>query len=214
MADSVQVVTAHYVTVDISSTLTSFVSNKRFQKDLTIAALKGKLELVSGVPTAGMKLELYNPDGQLICVMDNDTALLGSYHVDDGCRIHVIDTVGSSVGQFDDVSKVEKYEMTQEDYDKRTDSVKAFKERMKMGRFDPELQKQKEEEKQKKAEEEQKKIEGMKAGDRCEVRVPGQPTRRGTVQYTGIVQHKWSSHTKRTRKRRHFVGLLYSFYTE
>ena len=185
MADSVQVVTAAYVTVDISSTLTSFLSNKRFQKDLTIAALKGKLELVSGVLAGGMKLEVYNPDGKLICVMDDDSALMGSYHVDDGCRIHVIDTSGSSLGQFEDVSKIEKYEMTQEDYDKRTDSVKAFKEKMKMGRFDPELQKQKEEEKQRKGEEEQKKIEGMIVGDRCEVKVPGNPTRRGTVQYTG-----------------------------
>ena len=185
MADTIQVVTGHHVTVDISSTVTSFVSNKRFQKDLTIAALKGKLELISGVPAGGMKLDVYNKDGQIICALDDDNALLGSYHVDDGCRIHVIDTSGSSVGQFEDVSKVEKYEMTQDDYDKRTDSVKAYKERMKMGRFNPELQKLKAEEKEKKAEEEAKATEGMKVGDRCEVKVPGNPTRRGTVQYTG-----------------------------
>ena len=188
MADSVQVVTGHHVTVDISSTLTSFVSNKRFQKDLTIAALKGKLELISGVPAGGMKLEVYNADGQLVCVLDDDNVLLGSYHVDDGCRIHVIDTSGSSVGQFEDVSKVEKYEMSQDDYDKRSDSVKAYKERMKMGRFNPELQKQKEEEKQKKAEGESKAIEGIKVGDRCEVKMPGHPTRRGTVQYAGMLK--------------------------
>ena len=188
MADSVQVVTGHHVTVDISSTLTSFVSNKRFQKDLTIAALKEKLELISGVPAGGMKLKVYNADGQLVCVLDDDNALLGSYHVDDGCRIHVIDTSGSSVGQFEDVSKVEKYEMSQDDYDKRSDSVKAYKERMKMGRFNPELQKQKEEEKQKKAEDEAKAIEGIKVGERCEVKVPGHLTRRGTVQYAGMLK--------------------------
>ncbi len=150
-----------------------------------MAALKGKLELVSGVPAGGMKLEAYNPDGHLVCQMDNDSALLGSYPVDDGCRIHVIDTAGSSMGQFEDVSKVEKFEISQEDYEKRTDSVRAYKERMKMGRFDPELQKEKEEEKKRKAEEEARKIEGMKVGNRCEVKVPGHPTRRGTVQYTG-----------------------------
>ncbi len=146
--DSIKVVTAHVVNVDVSSTLTSFVSNKRFQKDLTIAALKSKLELVSGVTAASMKLEVYNSDNQLLCVLDNEDALLGSYQVDDGNRIHVTDTSGGSVaGQFEDVSRVEKYEMSAEDYEKRGDSVRAYKERMKMGRFDPELQKQKEEEK-------------------------------------------------------------------
>ena len=50
------------------------------------------------------------------------------------------------------------------------DSVRAFKQRMKMGQFkdaDPEEQKRIEEEKQKKEQEEQEKVAAMKAGDRC-----------------------------------------------
>lgn len=36
-----------------------------------------------------MELELYGPDDKFCCKLDQDDALLGSYPVDDGCRIHV-----------------------------------------------------------------------------------------------------------------------------
>ncbi len=37
--------------------------------------------------------------------------------------------------QFEDVSAVQKFELTQEEYESRTDTVRAFKERNKLGRF-------------------------------------------------------------------------------
>lgn len=46
--------------------------------------------------------------------------MLGSYP-DDGCRIHVIDHGGAGLGEY--VSKVEKDKLSQEDYDRRQDSV-------------------------------------------------------------------------------------------
>ena len=36
-----------------------------------------------------MELELYGPDDKFYCKLDQDDALLGSFPVDDGCRIHV-----------------------------------------------------------------------------------------------------------------------------
>ena len=80
----------------------------------------------------------------------------------------VIDASGS-LGQFEDVSKVEKFELTQDEYDKRADSVKAFKERMKIGRFadlDPEEQKKIEEEKLKKIHDEEERAKAMAMGQR------------------------------------------------
>ncbi len=47
-----------------------------------------------------------------------------------------------------------------------TDSVRAFKERNKMGRFDPEEQKRKEEQKLKNEQEEKQLVSQMKIGDR------------------------------------------------
>ena len=46
------------------------------------------------------------------------------------------------------------------------DSVRAFKERMKLGRFNPEEQKRKEEEKQKREEEEKQILANMEVGNR------------------------------------------------
>ena len=46
------------------------------------------------------------------------------------------------------------------------DSVRAFKQRMKLGRFNPEEQEKKDEEKKKKEEEEAAAIAAMKVGDR------------------------------------------------
>ena len=84
-------------------------------------------------------------------------------------------------GEFDDVSKVEKYEMADEDYEKRTDSVRAFKARNKMGRFNPEFAAEAE----KKENEGQEDAKLISKGSRCEVSVPGQQVRRGLVQYVG-----------------------------
>lgn len=47
-----------------------------------------------------------------------------------------------------------------------SDSIRAFKERNRLGRFNEEEQKKKEEEKQKKEEEEREKAKSMKIGDR------------------------------------------------
>lgn len=48
-----------------------------------------KLQLVVGSPASCMELELHGPDDKFYCKLDQDDALLGSYPVDDGCRIHV-----------------------------------------------------------------------------------------------------------------------------
>ena len=56
--------------------------------------------------------------------------------------------------------------MRDEDYEKRTDSVRAFKERNKMGRFDPELQKKKAEEDAKKLADEEAAAAKISVGDR------------------------------------------------
>lgn len=38
-----------------------------------------------------MKLKVYDKKNNFVCDIDNDEALLGSYPIDDGMRIHVID---------------------------------------------------------------------------------------------------------------------------
>jgi tubulin-folding cofactor B len=68
-----------------------------------------------------------------------------------------------------------------------TDTVKSFLERNKLGRYNAEEIKQREEERMKEEEADEAAAKAMKLGDRCEVRVPGQPVRRGTVMFVGKV---------------------------
>ena len=55
----------------------------------SITFFQNKLVLLTGASPGTMKLELFSKDNKLVCVLDNDAALLGSYPVDDGMRIHV-----------------------------------------------------------------------------------------------------------------------------
>ncbi|XP_043390444.1 tubulin-folding cofactor B isoform X1 [Chelonia mydas] len=173
------------VSVSISSSLNSFRAQKRYGRGLTIAEFKCKLELVVGSPASCMDLELYTSDDKFVMKLDSDEALLGSYPIDDGCRIHVIDRSGARVGEYEDVSRVEKYEMSATDYEKRPDSVRSFLKRSKVGKFNEEEMLKKEAEQEQKLAEEKALAETISVGARCEVRVSGQPNKRGTVMFVG-----------------------------
>lgn len=178
------------VTVFISSSLNSFRSQKRYSRSLTIAEFKGKLQLIVGCPASCMELELYGPDDKFYSKLDQEDALLGSYPVDDGCRIHVIDHSGARLGEYEDMSKVEKYKISQEAYDQRQDSVRSFLKRNKLGRYNEEERAQQEAESAQRLSEEEAQARAIAVGSRCEVRAPGQPPRRGTVMYVGLTDFK------------------------
>ncbi|KAJ3411127.1 hypothetical protein HDV05_002691 [Chytridiales sp. JEL 0842] len=111
-------------------------SERRFDRAMTIASLKERLEPITGVPCGSMRLVAYNHSEQPVCSLDDDSKMLGFYPLQDMFRLQVSDTNPHRVkGQYTDVSMVEKYEMPEEEYEKRNDSVRAFKQRMKLGRF-------------------------------------------------------------------------------
>ncbi|KAH9499207.1 hypothetical protein Btru_004451 [Bulinus truncatus] len=177
------------VSVQVTSTANPFGVERRFERSLPISALKTKLELITGAFAQTMKLSAFTAENKFVCALDNDEALLGSYPIDDGMIIHAED---SSVrpDEYSDTSKVEKYEISEEEYKKRSDSVRAFKERNKLGRFNEEEMKKKEAELKAKKEEEEERAKNIGVGARCQVSVPGQPTRRGTVKYVGTTDFK------------------------
>nr|CAG4636011.1 EOG090X02PU [Eubosmina coregoni] len=183
--DDYQVVTASTVNITVTSNITSYVVEKRFAKSLTIGELKGKLELVTGADALSMSLETYNKENQFICALTSDSALLGSFPIDDGMRIHVISNQAKKL-EFEDVSKVAKFELTEEDYSKRSDTVKAFMERNRMGKYNEDNLKKKQEEQQIKETEEEEMANAFKVDERCEVSVSGQPKRRGVIKFNGI----------------------------
>lgn len=177
------------VRLHVVSSSTNVGSERRFDKGITIAALKGKLEMITGASSAAMELRLQTADGTDIATLAKDDAMLGAYPVEDYQVLKVIDHDGSStVNRFEDVSQVEKYEMEEDEYNKRTDSVRAFKMRNKIGRFNPEFQKEQEEAAKAKDTEGEEEAKKIKVGDRCQVVKEG--TKRGEVMFVGKTDFK------------------------
>lgn len=190
MDSEMMVVTNPLVNVRITSSLSNFENRRRFNRGITVAELKGLLEINVGVPASCMDLEIFSTTNRFLQKIDNDEALFGSYPVDDECRIHVIDKSGGQTRELFDNSKVEKFELSDEAYEKRTESVRSFLKKQQLGRFNEEEAAKKKaqltslEEKQKAA------AQAISVGSRCKVEVPGQPTKLGTVMYVGTTEFK------------------------
>ena len=98
------------------------VGNERnFNKSMLIGTLKSRLELIVGSRPSDMRLQLLNNAGQVIASLDDDERPLGFYPVADWQTLLVIDTNPMRRrNEFSDLSQVEKFEMEQEDYEKRS----------------------------------------------------------------------------------------------
>lgn len=143
------VITSDFANLFISTSKDDIsFSEKRFPKNITVSDLKvlytkliciystkivfqAKLELMTGASCQTMKLECYDKDNKLVCTLTDDKALVGSYPIDDGMRLHVIDNF--AIRNELDFGNVEKYEMPEESYSKRTDSVRNFLLKNKLG---------------------------------------------------------------------------------
>uniref|UniRef100_A0A8C5ARW7 Tubulin folding cofactor B n=1 Tax=Gadus morhua TaxID=8049 RepID=A0A8C5ARW7_GADMO len=185
MDGGLTVITNPIVAVRLTSTLSSFEVNKKYSRGLCIADFKGKLEMVVGTPVSCMDLELYSTSDQFLVKMDDNDALLGSYPVDDDCRIHVVDRSGAKEGEFSDLSKVEKFTISDDAYAKKSDSVRSFMKKQRVGRFNEEEMAAKESEQVARDAKEEAAASAIPVGSRCQVQVPGQPTKIGAVMYVG-----------------------------
>ncbi|XP_053971660.1 tubulin-folding cofactor B [Hylaeus anthracinus] len=182
------VVTSDFINLSITnSNQQSYCVERRFQKGITIDEFKGKLELVTGGNPLTMIIEVYDKNNQLICKLDDGQRLLGSYPIDDGMRVHIIDNFSRT---DESLNNIDKFEISEEEYAKRPDTVKAFLEKNKLGKYDEEKMKKKIEEKRQEEEAEAAAAQSCKVGDRCEVCVPNQPKRRATIMYVGKTQFK------------------------
>ncbi|WZH40178.1 Tubulin specific chaperone cofactor B [Fusarium acuminatum] len=97
----------------------------------------------------------------------------------------VIDTrPAASRINLNDTANVDKYVMPEEEYEKKADSVLAWKKNQKLGRFDPDAPSH--EQAKLDALDREVATRGIAVGRRC--RVGGEDTRRGLIQYVGEVK--------------------------
>ncbi|VDO94401.1 unnamed protein product [Soboliphyme baturini] len=88
-------------------------------------SLQKNVELLTGVLQPSMLLELKNVDGKVITQVTNDASTLADLQVKDGMILHVIDTTGAA-SELDDLSRVPKYNISDEEYQKRQSLLRHF----------------------------------------------------------------------------------------
>lgn len=118
------------------SNLRQFVQELRLDLHTSIAEVKRKLYTHNGSSISHMELQLKDADGNLLCRMLDDDRMLGFYGAQNGHTIHVLDTDPFSLsrdGGLDDVSRIEKYRMSEDDYEKRGNTYRSFKKTMLAG---------------------------------------------------------------------------------
>ncbi|KAI0343354.1 hypothetical protein BDW22DRAFT_1329384 [Trametopsis cervina] len=129
----------------MSSNISVFVvspdtrSERRYDLHTTVEQLKNKLELVTGIPASNQQIAVYNNenDSEAVTSLSDDSKPLGFYNIREFQVLKVVDTDPSTsfTGQLTDTSNVDKFELTEEAYAQRQDTVLAFKQRNKIGRF-------------------------------------------------------------------------------
>ncbi|CAI8602088.1 unnamed protein product [Vicia faba] len=115
------------------SNLKTFNSDIRFSLQLTVEAMKEKLWKKSGTSVESMHLELYDDVRNKIADLTDNSKLLGFYSPFDGFCLHVVDLDPASVtsgGWLEDTSLVEKFEISEQAYNKRGDTFRKYKEKL------------------------------------------------------------------------------------
>jgi tubulin-folding cofactor B len=164
---------------------------KSISKNSSIRDLKMKLELLTGKSFDNMRIALLS-DGSHVHdnIAADDSRLLHSFlpQVWDKLTLRVAGTDMSMAEEAADV--VPKFELSDEAYEQRGDSLRKFKMQQGLGRFDPEKAAADQQRQQELQQEEQDVRQRLKIGSRCEVRVDGIPVRRGTVMFVGQTEFK------------------------
>lgn len=118
-------------------------SERRISPSWTISELKSKLETITGIPPANQQLQVYVSSTatsaapiSIASSTNEDTTTIAQFNLTAYGRIHINDTRPPAArGNYNDVSQVEKYVMPENEYEKRQDSVLAWKKNNQLGRF-------------------------------------------------------------------------------
>ncbi|THH30511.1 hypothetical protein EUX98_g3683 [Antrodiella citrinella] len=114
-------------------------SERKFDLHVTVESLKNKFELITGIPPQNQRITLHNSesDPDPVAVLEDDSRPIGFYGVRDWQMLKVTDLNPSVsfTGQLTDVSQVDKFELSEDAYAQRQDTVLAYKQRNKIGRF-------------------------------------------------------------------------------
>ena len=176
------------INIQVTSILTS--SERRISLGFSLKHFKKRLELITGVPPEYQQLLLYPTTISVDPIQidnQNDDILLSSIpELIQFSRIHVNDTRPDSelnelVDNKENKEKSEFFQLNDEEYNKKTNTVRSWKLQNKLGRFNDNFSVNKNNE----INECKEKASNFKINDRCKVIRDG---RIGTIKYIGTVE--------------------------
>ncbi|KAH6621329.1 CAP Gly-rich domain-containing protein [Chaetomium sp. MPI-SDFR-AT-0129] len=162
-------------------------SERRITPSWSIWQLKTKLEHITGIPPSSQKISLKTSSGEKIPIeaTDEESVYLQQFPLAPYAELLVADTRPVSARpNFAAATDVEKYVLPEEEYEKKSDSVLAWKKAEKLGRFDPNAPTH--EQAKIDAIAEEIKSRGIAAGKRC--KIGEDDFRRGEIMYVGDVK--------------------------
>merc|ERR1711998_86381 len=188
------------ITVSHSNLKAKFIE-LRFDKHMLIEDVYVKCCYNCGGGSAdSVMLTLLDPNGNMVAQLDDMQKPLGFYGPEDGFMIHVLDSDPNSLsagGWLENTELVKKYEISEEDYDKREGTVRKWIQSKKaadptwtlekemMRRRDPTWEPPKPKPENYQQDEAGEIVNGGGIGSRCEVDPGG---RRGEVKFVGKVE--------------------------
>ena len=171
--------------------------------------MKEKLRLHIGTPVDHQRLVLKD-SGHILCQLADDTKMLGYYSVTSGMEIHIVDTDPYSLsrnGGLTDVSLVQKYKMSDEDYSTRKGTMRSYiqEQRAKNPNFKLKPKGAAVDPAPTEPPPDASTVEGITVGARCKVAPGG---RRGTVRFVGEIPTSTSGYWVENLAK----NLLFIFY--
>ncbi|WVQ78024.1 hypothetical protein IAT38_000105 [Cryptococcus sp. DSM 104549] len=129
-----------FISVFVSSPDTH--SERKLDTGLTIQQLKDKLTPITGISPQYQVIKVYrtteDASGVPLASLDDNSRTLASYGVQEWNLIKVDNTDPNyRPGEFTDDSNLERFELTNEEYEARQDTVLAHLKANKLGRFAP-----------------------------------------------------------------------------
>ncbi|KAK1925028.1 tubulin-folding cofactor B [Papiliotrema laurentii] len=115
-------------------------SERRFDTGLTVQQLKDKLVPITGISPQHQVVRVFRSSEQneLVASLDDENRTLENYGLQEWNVIKVDSSdPNARPGEFSDLSAVEKFELTPEEYEARSDTVLSHLKANKLGRFAP-----------------------------------------------------------------------------
>ncbi|KAF7489036.1 Tubulin-specific chaperone B [Sarcoptes scabiei] len=144
------------------------IIERKFPPEIHFDVLRNRLELITGASASSMTLTFQDSSGNNLDLDESVKCLMDLIKPGAENRLRLFVEDPDAI-KFDNLSTVPKYEMNDEKYSERTDSVRVFKNKLrqsKLAQFD---------------------TDRFKIGSRCEVTIKNSESKRGQIMYIGSI---------------------------